>query len=303
MIKKIIFITLALISGTLFAQKKDKPQRYFKEIFKDVSFETVTYGKNKTQSGKNVELQMDIYQPKGDKEKMRPVFIYAHGGGFTGGDKRNIKGFGLLQSIAKSGFVVVSIQYRLIDVARNEITSAIGTLNAIEDMRAAIRFFKKDAATENEYKIDPDQIIIGGYSAGAITALHTGYINSLEELQTYTPQLVPHITANGGLEGNSGNPGYDSKVKGIVNIAGAIVDEHLIETGEPALYSLHGESDTVVPIGNGALLKGSRIIHEQATKVGVDSKLNAVPNQGHNVLFECVPCITKLKRFLATHVN
>ena len=303
MINKILFIITVFISIASIAQKKDKKQRYFNEIFNDVTFETVTYGKNKTQSGKDLELQMDIYQPKGDKEKKRPVFIYAHGGSFVGGDKRNIKGFGLLQSIAKTGFVVVSIQYRLIDVQRTEITKAIGTLNAIEDMRAAIRFFKKDAATENKYKTDPEQIFIGGYSAGAITALHTGYINNVEELQTYTPQLLPYINSHGGIEGNSGNPGYDSKVKGIVNIAGAIVNIKLIEAGEPAIYSLHGENDTIVPIGNGSVLKGSRTIHEQANKVGIDSKLNAVPNQGHNVLFECVPCITKLKRFLAMHVN
>ena len=57
-------------------------------------------------------------------------------------------------------------------------------------MKASVRFFTKDAATTNTYKINPNKIFIGGYSAGAITALHYGYVNNESELTTSLTHLL-----------------------------------------------------------------------------------------------------------------
>jgi len=116
-------------------------KRYFEEIFSEFTLETFTYGNNTTQAGKNMDLLLDLYQPKGDTKNKRPLVIYVHGGGFTQNSRTTIKGTGLLQTLAKSGFVVASIDYRLIDKQSND-AMGIGILNAVEDTRAAIRFFR-----------------------------------------------------------------------------------------------------------------------------------------------------------------
>ncbi|UAB73493.1 alpha/beta hydrolase fold domain-containing protein [Vibrio sp. SCSIO 43132] len=45
-------------------------------------------------------------------------------------------------------------------------------LSAAEDLRSAVRFVKDNAS---EYNIDPDKIVLGGFSAGAITSLNVGH--------------------------------------------------------------------------------------------------------------------------------
>ena len=44
--------------------------------------------------------------------------------------------------------------------------------DAVEDIRAAMRFVRKNAEL---YRIDPDMVVAAGESAGAITTLHMSY--------------------------------------------------------------------------------------------------------------------------------
>ncbi|WP_010523351.1 alpha/beta hydrolase [Aquimarina agarivorans] len=278
--------------------------RYFTEVFDEITEATYTYGSNTTQGGKKIALKLDLYQPKGDTIKQRPLFIFAHGGGFTQGARDVIKPSGFLQTLTKSGYVVASISYRLLDVPSNMQSTSIGILNAVEDMRAAIRYFRKDAATANQFKIDTNQIFIGGYSAGAITALHAAYLNTLEKATAYVPFLTPYINNHNGIEGASGNPDYASTVKGVVNISGAIVNSNLLDNKTSILYSLHGTDDKIVPIeGSASGLQGSKIIHEKAEALGLTHKLNAVPNKGHDILWLCTECRKDLQQFLAQNTT
>ncbi|KAA1246914.1 alpha/beta hydrolase [Aquimarina sp. RZ0] len=312
---KILLILSIVIAGyisfsfvteckSLFTKNEVAPSivsdRYFKEIFDDFTIETMTYGKNTTQGGKETNLLLDVYQPKGDTLKKRPLFIFTHGGGFTKGSREAIKGIGWLQSMAKSGFVVASISYRLLDIPQTNISMPIAILNAVEDQRAAIRYFKKEAAL---FKIDTDEIFIGGYSAGAITSLHTAYMNSMEKVNTFLPPLSAYIKSHGGIEGNSGNPGFSSSIKGVVNIAGAIVTENLLDkTSVESLYSLHGEDDKVVSKNSGNGMQGSEVIHTKAKQLGVNSILKMKKNTGHDILYPCDSCRKEIQLFLAEQV-
>ncbi len=78
-------------------------------------------------------------------------------------------------------------------------------------MLASIRFFYKDAATNNEFRIDTTRIYIGGVSAGAIAALQIAHFDDLQEVPIGMDTL---LQANGGFEGNSGNPGYSRDIAG-----------------------------------------------------------------------------------------
>ena len=88
-------------------------------------------------------------------------------------------------------------------------------IRSIQDGKAAIRFFKKSALEQNEFRVDPNQVIIGGVSAGAILALNLAYLTDSEMLP---PHWAAWASQVGGLEGNTGNPGYDTDVIGIINI-------------------------------------------------------------------------------------
>ena len=52
--------------------------------------------------------------PAGDTQTSRPALVWVHGGGFSGGDKANPLPVDVANTFAKQGYVVVSINYRLL---------------------------------------------------------------------------------------------------------------------------------------------------------------------------------------------
>ena len=41
-----------------------------------------------------------------------------------------------------------------------------------------------------------------------------------------------YVAENGGLEGNSGNEGYDSHFQGVINLSGAVGDTDWLDYGD-----------------------------------------------------------------------
>ena len=60
-------------------------------------------------------LRLDLYRDK-SATYPRPLVVFVHGGGWTNGQKRGNAGFtdfpGMLAYLAKSGYVVASLEYR-----------------------------------------------------------------------------------------------------------------------------------------------------------------------------------------------
>jgi hypothetical protein len=221
--------------------------RYDQEVFTAVDTSlNVTYGANLDYTGANYVLQMDIYEPSGDTLSQRPLIIFAHGGSFIAGDKANGDQVDLCRHFAERGYVTATINYRLgIEFPITAATATDAVYRAVQDMKAAIRFFRKDAASTNTYRIDPSVIIIGGTSAGAFTALQTAYMNTYAEVPATIDTAVL-----GDLEGNSGNPGYSSSVNAVVNLCGALGQASWIVPGDVPLCSMHGTADQTVPYGS-----------------------------------------------------
>ena len=71
------------------------------------------------------------------------------------------------------------------------------------------------AENGNTYGIDPETIF-GGYSAGAVIAIHQGFISDITELPSNIQNLTGSI--GGTIEGNSGNDGYSSEISGIIKV-------------------------------------------------------------------------------------
>ncbi|PCJ27417.1 MAG: hypothetical protein COA97_03885 [Flavobacteriales bacterium] len=115
--------------------------------------------------------------------------------------------------------------------------------------------FKKDAATTDTYKINPDQIFFGGTSAGGILAINLTYVDSASDLSVF-PNWTTWLSEVGGLEGSSGNPGYCSRTNGTFGFAGGVADTNFIDPDDVPWYGSHSLTDVTVQYGYGQPLSG-----------------------------------------------
>ncbi len=112
---------------------------------------------------------------------------------------------------------------------------------------AAVRYFKKTVDLElNPYGIDEDQIYFGGNSAGGVIAVHAAF---MQEEDINDAGLLEALETLGGIEGDSGNEGYSSEVRGAISLAGAVANVDFISLSEndKLLISCHGDQDGTVP--------------------------------------------------------
>ena len=296
--KKLILLLFTLtISHSVFSQCNP---RYETEIFSSVTKTTVNYSDVYTDNAH----EMDIYTPDGDTEINRPVILYMHGGSFTAGDKSTSDCIDFCESFAKRGYVTVSLNYRLeanliLFLTSNE-TQYATVLKAVSDAKSAVRYFRKDFANGDTYGIDPNTIFAGGYSAGAVIAIHQAYIDSIIDLPSSVTDndgsffnvqtIVNNVGGGYGLEGDAGNYGYSSELSGVISFAGGINDVNWIDSNDEPLVSIQGTNDETVsyncaPGLNQALvltLCGSGEMHPQADLVGVINDKLIFTGEGHN---------------------
>ena len=97
---------------------------------------------------------LDVYGAADAKHKKRPVVVWIHGGGWTGGDKREMAA--KPTAFVEHGYVFVSTNYRLFPGA------SIATI--ARDVAKAIRWTHDHAA---EFGGDGDKIFVMGHSAGS----------------------------------------------------------------------------------------------------------------------------------------
>ncbi len=228
-----VLAAAAVLSGcSLPRPPGDGTIRYRDQVFGNVNVtRDIQYGSAPDLSGNPVALKMDLYRPVGDTATKRPVVIWVHGGSFCCGDKIAADMVDLATNFAKLGYVTASINYRLLatsacsgsNVTQNCVVAAMA---AQHDAQAAVRWFRANAAS---YGIDPTRIGIGGSSAGAVTSVEVGI--------------------NSGDPGDSGNPGYSSKVGGFMSLSGGVpagYESYFDSADSPGMF-FHGTADSVVP--------------------------------------------------------
>ena len=95
--------------------------------------------------------------------------------------------------------------------------------------------------------------------------------------------------ALGGIEGNSGNPGYPSAVLAVLNLSWATEQPSIIEPGNAPLLSVHGTADATLPYFQGRIgsllppkyVYGSGRLNPRATAGGVRNTLMHQSRAGH----------------------
>jgi dienelactone hydrolase len=206
------------------------PLRYRDQVFSTVTVNSnLQYGSAPDANGNPVVLRADLYRPSGDTQTRRPALVWVHGGGFSGGDKTNTVPVDVANTFSKKGYVVISINYRLLappsctsNPSQGVCTTA--ALEAKHDAQAAVRWLRLNAST---FGVDPTRIGIGGESAGAITATLVGLFS--EDV------------------GSSGSPGFPSTVGGFVSVSGGLPGGLFASQGDAWGLFFHGTADPIVP--------------------------------------------------------
>lgn len=205
-----------------------------------------------------VDLKMDIYQPKNDTEKKRPAVLVMHGGAFAAGSKNDYDQHTITycDSLAARGFVTAAVQYRLgITAVIKDKALTIDSLDfsrtvyrGIQDVRAAVRYFRAHA---DELGIDPGRIYLIGNSAGAILSLENIYMDKESEI----PPAAKNKPDLGGLDAY-GVQDYGAQANAVAALWGAVHDPKIIENVDKPVLLVHGKADSTVvwktgrPLGN-----------------------------------------------------
>jgi hypothetical protein len=145
-------------------------------------------------------------------------------------------------------------------------------------------------------------------------ALHYAYMDE-EEIPDWIDMEA--IGLEGGLEGESGNPGYSSAVTGIYSVSGAIGDVAWIDENDTTPACLfHGDADNTVTINSDMFIlfglvevteiDGSNPIDARMDEVGIEhcyeinEGLGHVPYMGNPAVYDTT--ISILSNFLASYV-
>jgi len=147
-------------------------------------------------------LYLNIYAPS-KIDKPLPVFVWIHGGGFTGGSPVDVDG----AVFAKDDVIMVTVPYRLGVFGFLDWSPLLGAdyadsaNNGLRDLVMALRWVHENIAA---FGGDPTRVTIGGQSAGAKL---TAFLMAVEEARPY---FSAAISESGGGERILDNVGAHS---------------------------------------------------------------------------------------------
>lgn len=223
-------------------------------------------------TGGGRELKCDVFTPPGNLTSA-PAVLLVHGGGWSSGDRSQLKGYGIL--LGRQGYVCVASEYRLSGEAQWPAQ--------IHDVKAALRWMR---ANSERLGIDPERIAISGNSAGGHLVLIAGGTANLAE-----------------FEGEGGNAGVDTKVAAVISfypptdfgapeklsqavaaLMGSNKSAEAVRGASPVNWAksefpptvlLHGNKDEVVSVND------SLKMYRALVEAGVSTELHVFADQPH----------------------
>ena len=247
-------------------------------------------------------LYLDVYAVTSGAETSylgnpKPAVLFVFGGGFVSGERSSDFYQEWFKTLNDNGYAVVTIDYRLGMKGYKVGKGISGLLKAadrfklsqdiaVEDVFSAVDFLWRN---REEVGIDPDNLVIAGSSAGAITALAAEY-------------AIVNGEAKGLPEGFN--------FKGVMSFAGGIMSD----SGAPKFKAepcpilfLHGTADGAVAYNKlGALGKGiwgSNYLVKQLDKMGADYCIYRFTDRTHDVAAYMQACWSLEKDFLEKNVT
>ena len=214
--------------------------------------------------GSEEEEVFNLFKPHSDVPL--PLAIVIHQGAFITGSKDDLLLRKMSDDLARCGVAAAPINYRLLtpnnlgngavrtvqavgDVFEGENTIRKEYYHAIQDVRAAIRHFRKNAVS---YNIDPNQIYLIGYSTGAMLALHAAFVDDYEAQNIYFGKVIVENQGNLDARGDAKNSDVSATVKGVLSINGAVFDPNFITDQDTTpLLLAYGTNDKMILPGRG----------------------------------------------------
>lgn len=253
-----------------------------------------------------IPLKLDVYYPDNNSTN-RPVFMFIHGGGFTGGTKTKPEIVEMANYYASRGWFFVSVDYRtteelgtiqgmsqdeLVTFYRgiapqewienalqgaqspDQVQQAIAMYLAQRDAKAALRWIVANAIT---YNINEDYITVGGASAGAITTIALGISNLEDFRDEITMSDDPTLSTTNLSETYAVRSMvyfWGSNIK--LDVFEAVYDLNRYDSSDPELFMAHGDQyDPVTPYDEAIELQG---LYDS---LGVHSELTTLEGFGH----------------------
>lgn len=176
-------------------------------------------------------LGMDLFIPL-TKNANKPVLIYVHGGGFSGGKRDEPQHIEFCKRYAAEGWVTATISYHLTMKGQSfscdqPVQNKINTLFiSAQNVNQSVAYLLERS---EELGIDRNKVVLAGSSAGAEAVLHAVYWQKTQE------GILPE----------------DFRYGGMISMAGALLDERWIneDTAVPSAF-FHGTCDNLVPYSN-----------------------------------------------------
>lgn len=293
-------------------------QRYLDQIFSEVQrTDSVVYANNLsvfTGTPTPLDLVMDIYEPVGDTVSKRPIVIIEGSGNFlprilNGGPIGEIRDSVLVElctRFAKMGYVAASVFYRKgwdaqnTDVSVQTATLLQASYRGMQDMRTAVRFFRKTFVEDgNPYGVDTSKIVCGGVGTGGYCAMGAAFLDDLAKLDIpkffdfaeNRPYVVDSI--HGNVEGTNetvfnkpNHVGYSSEFNMVFNMGGAAGDSNWLDPGDMPVVGFHTTQDPNAPYDIGIVIvptTGNTVIDQAA---GSRRILQIANEFGNNDIFK-----------------
>lgn len=210
--------------------------------------------------GEGPRRQLDVYAPRAEPGRARPVIVFFYGGSWSSGTRSGYAFVG--RALAAQGFVVVVPDYRLVPEVRYPAF--------VEDGAAAVRWTAGHAA---EYGGDPARIVLMGHSAGA-------YIAAM--LAVDDRWLGRDRRAIKGLVGLAGP--YDFTPFDVPASRAAFGEWPRPAETQPVTWAGAGDPPTLLLVGSDDTTVRPRNSEALAIRLrsgGVDAELRSYPKLGH----------------------
>ena len=200
----VLAVTLCLLSGgSLHAQETYKPAGTYRFAVKD-----------------GTELFLDEYPASAGSVtsvdgKAKPAIVFVFGGGFFSGQRSAQSYLKWFKMLNDEGYTLLTIDYRL-GLKGVKTKGGLGSVKqfyhavtiASEDLFSAVKYIIDNAATLD---VDPDNLVISGSSAGAMTVLQSDWLLSNGKATEALPEgfrFAGVMSFSGAILSREGMPGY-----------------------------------------------------------------------------------------------
>ncbi len=228
-------------------------------------------------------LLLDVLTPVGKAASPRPAIVFVHGGGWIGGDKRDMTV--MAAAGARSGFVCFNINYRLAFAGKDTWPAAL------DDTQRAVRWVRANA---ERYGIDPTRLGAIGASAGGHLVTYLGTTDTRDNSDAALAKYSSRVQCVVNLFGPTDlTEDFTKKVK-----AGLAVNDMVrqflggtptekpeaareasplwrVDARSAPFLIFHGALDALVPPDHSERLDAA------LKKAGVESTYVLFPDEGH----------------------